>query len=62
MLPLIVIGCLVSLGLSAYWLVRISGISYADFGLWVPIIYAVLPIIALALTMGAEVRRWARQR
>ena len=55
-------GCLVSLGVSVYWVVRISGVPYASLGLWAPILFAVLPIIALSLTMGRDVRAWIRAR
>ena len=59
---LLIIGTLLSLGISAYIAVAISGIRYVGFALWAPLTYAVLPIISLCLLFGSDIRRWLRER
>jgi hypothetical protein len=57
------IGCILSLGISVYWVVIITQIgSVANSFLWLPIIYAILPIIALALALAGGTRSWAAGR
>ncbi len=59
---LLIIGTLLSLGVSAYIAVAISGIRYIGFALWAPLTYAVLPIISLCLLFSSDIRRWLRER
>ena len=59
---LLIIGTLLSLALSAYIAVAISGVRYVGFALWAPLSYAVLPIISLCLLFGSDTRRWLRER
>jgi hypothetical protein len=61
--PITLVACLLSLGISVFWIVIITQLSsYASAFLWIPIVYAVLPIIALALALGSGVRGWSASR
>ena len=52
------VGAALSLVISIYFVVRLS---HLEFGVvWVPVIYAVLPVLAIALAAGREVRAWVR--
>ncbi len=52
------VGAALSLVISLYFIIRLSDF---EFGVvWVPIIYAVLPILIIALAAGREVRSWVR--
>jgi hypothetical protein len=52
------IGAVLSLIISLYFIIRLSNF---EFGVvWVPIIYAVLPILSMAMAAGREVRAWVR--
>ena len=59
---LLSVGCGLSVAISVYFVIRLSDYSGLDFALWLPLIYAVLPIIAIALSLGADVRAWSRAR
>ena len=60
-LPLTVAGCVLSLGISVYIAIRLSG--FTDDGEFIaPVLYAVLPIIALAMGCSGDVRRWGLDR
>jgi hypothetical protein len=58
---LLAVGCALSIAISVYFVIKL-----ADFvgggSIWVPIVYAILPIISAALSMGSEVRAWSRTR
>ena len=56
------VGGGLSIAISVYFVIRLSDYAGLDFAIWVPLIYAVLPIIAIALSLGAEVRAWSRAR
>ncbi|SDO37714.1 hypothetical protein SAMN04515671_0746 [Nakamurella panacisegetis] len=56
------VGCGLSIAISVYFVIRLSDYAGLDFAIWVPLIYAVLPIIAIALSLGADVRAWSRNR
>ncbi len=58
---LLTIGCAMSIAISIYFLIRLSDVAYGG-ATWLPIGYAVLPIIAIALTMSPDVRTWVRTR
>jgi len=58
---LLTIGCALSLGISVYFVIRLVDFV-GGIGLWVPILFAILPIISIALTKGSEVRAWVRAR
>ncbi len=61
-------GCLGSLAVSVWWIVLIAGwhsrYDYRDDNelavLWIPIMAAVLPIIALSMALSGSVTRWIR--
>lgn len=58
---LLTVGCLLSIAVSIYFVIRLA--NFIDgIALWVPILFAVLPIISVALIMGSEVRAWVRAR
>lgn len=58
---LLLMGNGLSIAISLYFLVRLMN-SILSFGLWVPILFAVLPVISIALACSADVRAWARAR
>ncbi len=58
---LLTIGCALSLAISVYFVIRLVDFV-GGIGLWVPIFFAILPIISIALTKGSEVRAWVRAR
>ncbi len=58
---LLLIGNALSIAVSLYFVLRLMDFAYG-IGLWVPILYAVLPIISVALACTADVRAWARAR
>ncbi len=56
---LITIATVLCLAISLYFVIRLA--DFVDGAvLWVPILFAVLPIISLALSMGSDVRAWVR--
>lgn len=55
------VGTGLSLAISVYFVIKLA--DFANGGtIWLPIIYAILPIIALALSMGSDVRVWIKAR
>lgn len=58
---LVLIGNALSIAISLYFVVRLMDVAYG-IGLWVPILYAVLPVISVALACSSDVRAWARAR
>lgn len=58
---LLTIGCALSLAISVYFVIRLADFV-GGIGLWVPVLFAILPIISIALTKGSEVRAWVRER
>lgn len=61
-LPMTYAGCVLSLAISAYWIIRPMTAGADEFGslFGVVLLWSVLPIIALALT--PSVNKWVRQR
>ena len=57
----LIAGALISLGVSIYLVVRIVGFPFGSTVIWLPIMYAVLPIIAMALVAGSDAKAWARR-
>lgn len=65
-------ACLLSIALSVYWGIRLAGRSgsprpsVADFGLQVllvyPVMFVILPIIAVSLARGGSAKSWAAFR
>ncbi|QNK81178.1 hypothetical protein [Nakamurella sp. PAMC28650] len=53
------VGGLLSIALSVYFVIRLTDFAFG-LAVWVPIIYAVLPILAIALSMGSDVRSWIK--
>ena len=58
---LLLLGNALSIAVSLYFVVRLADVAYG-IGLWVPIIYAILPVISIALASSKDVRSWARAR
>ena len=58
---LLLLGNALSIAVSLYFVVRLLDVAYG-IGLWVPIIYAILPVISIALASSKDVRSWARAR
>ena len=56
---LLAVGGLLSIAMSVYFVVRLTDFAFG-VAVWVPIVYAVLPVIAIALSMGSDVRTWIR--
>jgi hypothetical protein len=59
---LVVIGSALSLLISVYWVIRISSfdVNIGPALVW-PLIFAVLPVITLALALGSSSKAWSRQ-
>ena len=56
---LLLLGNALSIAISLYFVIRL--IDFVDgIALWVPILYAVLPVISTALACTRDVRAWAR--
>lgn len=58
---LLLLGNALSIAVSLYFVLRLMDFVYG-IALWVPILYAVLPIISVALACTTDVRAWARTR
>jgi hypothetical protein len=58
---LLLLGNALSIAVSLYFVLRLMDFVYG-IALWVPILYAVLPIISIALACTTDVRTWARAR
>jgi hypothetical protein len=60
---LLIIGCAVSLVLSVYWFIRLAtaGVPVGP-SLVYPLIFAILPVIALALINSGTARAWLASR
>lgn len=58
---LLLLGNALSIAISLYFVIRLMDFVYG-VALWVPILFAVLPIISIALACTADVRAWARAR
>lgn len=56
---LLALGGLLSIALSVYFVIRFADFAFG-VAVWVPIIYAVLPVVAIALSRGSDVRSWVR--
>lgn len=56
---LLVAGGVLSIALSLYFVIRLGNVVFG-LAVWVPILYAVLPIMAIALALGPDVRSWVR--
>ena len=58
---LLLLGSGLSIAISLYFAIRLMD-TVLGFALWLPILFAVLPIIAIALACTRDVRAWARAR
>lgn len=58
---LLLLGSGLSIAISLYFAIRLMDTVFG-FALWLPILFAVLPIIAIALACTKDVRGWARAR
>ena len=58
---LLTVGASLSIAISIYFVIRLSDFVL-DVAVWVPILYAVLPILMIALSAGTQVRAWVRAR
>lgn len=57
----LIIGCLISLAVSVYLVVRLLNVPFGSAVIWLPIMYAVLPIISASLVAGTDAKSWARR-
>jgi len=58
---LLLMGNGLSIAVSLYFVIRLMDFAYG-VALWVPILFAVLPIISTALACTGDVRTWTRAR
>lgn len=56
---LLVVSALLSLAVSLWVVVQIAGFNHG-VSVWMPIAYAVLPVLAIAFSMSNDVRSWSR--
>lgn len=58
---LLLLGNGLAVAISLYFVVRLMN-SFLSFGVWLPILFAVLPVISTALACSTDVRAWVRAR
>jgi len=57
---ILIVGTLLSIGISLYYFFRFFSQTAHNGEITLPLVFAVLPVIALALTMSADVRAWVK--